>query len=334
MYKKEEFQLQKSSGGMAFMLAILIPNIIGALVLTVIAMILSPINREPVSVIMATDSMLFTSLIITQLLMASVILFVCKGGKNAVRVSRFSSPKSWRHTIVTVLLFVGVFFGLSITASLFMEFLGIFGYAPTPSPFPTLDTFPKYLFAIFAIAILPAIIEEIIFRGIILNSLMPYGKWVAIIFSGFLFMLIHASPMQTVYQFILGMILALVVVKTGNIFYAMLIHFLNNFTSITIEYFQIFATEADFPVFLVAGAIVLVVATLVVFFKESDAIVKKDETCFNELVLSENDRLNKILLSQEKAKRNGDKMIMIISYGIGIAVCVAFWIVQFVAGLQ
>ncbi|MEG1804951.1 MAG: CPBP family intramembrane glutamic endopeptidase [Clostridia bacterium] len=333
MLNKEEFKLTKGTGGLAFLLALLIPQLVGGVGIMIVAFIMGYSQGVNPQTILTSDSMLFASLAITQVIMGLVIVFVCKGGRNAVKISRFSAPKSGQHSIMTILLFIGIFFGLSITASLFLEFLGLFGYTPTATGFPSIDTLPKYLLAIVVVAILPAVFEELLFRGVILNSLMPFGKWVAIIFSGFLFMLMHASPMQTLYQFLIGMVLALVVIKTGNIFYTMLLHFLNNFLAITFEYFNVFSSESEFPVFLVVGSLLLFIVGIVFFLRENDAIVKIDDKCFENIVLSDDERMNKILVAKEKSKRSGDNALMIISYAIGILFCVMMWSMMFVEGL-
>lgn len=103
-------------------------------------------------------------------------------------------------------------------------------------------TLPQYLMAIFTMCLLPAVIEELLFRGIILKSMMPMGKMVAVIASALMFSLFHLSVEQTLYQFILGLVFAVVALQTGNLAYAMILHFLNNFFAITVSY--IFTMDA------------------------------------------------------------------------------------------
>jgi len=94
-------------------------------------------------------------------------------------------------------------------------------------------TIPQYFLAIVVLCILPAVIEELLFRGLILKGLMPMGKVVAIIASAVLFSLFHGTPDQTIHQLILGLVCAIVVIKTGNLVYGMVLHFLNNFIVLT-----------------------------------------------------------------------------------------------------
>jgi len=95
------------------------------------------------------------------------------------------------------------------------------------------DGAAQYIMAVFVLCLLPAVIEELIFRGLILKGLLSCGKAAAVVASALLFSIFHFNPEQTVYQFILGVVLALVVLKTGNLLYSMILHFLNNFAIVT-----------------------------------------------------------------------------------------------------
>ncbi len=49
--------------------------------------------------------------------------------------------------------------------------------------------------------------EELLFRGIVLRTLAPYGKKLAILVSALLFGLFHGNLLQTPYAFVLGLVL-------------------------------------------------------------------------------------------------------------------------------
>lgn len=84
----------------------------------------------------------------------------------------------------------------------------------------------------FTVAIVPAICEEILFRGVVLKNLLPYGRTVAILGSGLLFGLMHCNPLQLFYTATLGVVLGYVYVKTRSLFACMFIHFCNNSISV------------------------------------------------------------------------------------------------------
>jgi len=105
------------------------------------------------------------------------------------------------------------------------------------SPFVIQGGFGGYVICVLAMCIMPAVIEELLFRGVIFKSLLArkgqHAQIIAVLLSALLFAVFHLNPAQLVYQFILGIIFALMYLKTGNILYPMLAHFINNFFVIT-----------------------------------------------------------------------------------------------------
>lgn len=85
------------------------------------------------------------------------------------------------------------------------------------------------------IAIIPPLVEEFAFRGVILSRFKKYGDNFAIFTSAFLFALYHGNIVQFVFAFICGLIFGFIVIKTGNIFITIIIHAINNGFSLATE---------------------------------------------------------------------------------------------------
>lgn len=87
---------------------------------------------------------------------------------------------------------------------------------------------------IVVVALIPAICEEAMHRGVILNSVRPIrNKWIVILGVGILFGINHLDIWRFVPTAVLGIALTYVVYETDNIFYSVLYHFINNaFSSI------------------------------------------------------------------------------------------------------
>ncbi len=81
-------------------------------------------------------------------------------------------------------------------------------------------------------AIVPALVEELMFRGMIYKNLRPYGRANAIIISALLFGLMHQNPAQFVYTTAAGVVLATAYELTGSFWACVLLHFFNNFFSV------------------------------------------------------------------------------------------------------
>lgn len=77
-------------------------------------------------------------------------------------------------------------------------------------------------------AAIPALVEEFVFRGVILNSFRRYGDAIAIWISAIMFTLVHGNVLQFGLALPSGLILGYVTVCSGNIWIAVAIHFLNN----------------------------------------------------------------------------------------------------------
>lgn len=106
------------------------------------------------------------------------------------------------------------------------------GYNPDNS-IPLQDkmsaSFKGFMLGLMIYAILPAIAEEIVFRGVIQRSMLSkYSGFTSIFISSLFFVLMHGALQQTVYQLILGIMLGYVACVGGSILYSIILHFLNN----------------------------------------------------------------------------------------------------------
>ena len=94
----------------------------------------------------------------------------------------------------------------------------------------------QLLFSILSVAVVPAVCEELLFRGVVLKALIPYGRATAILTSAVLFGLMHGNPLQLFYTTLLGVVIGYLYVRTGSLFLCMLTHFVNNGISCLQEY--------------------------------------------------------------------------------------------------
>ena len=86
------------------------------------------------------------------------------------------------------------------------------------------------LIGFIAIGIVGPIVEECVFREAVIGNLVRKGEkpWIAILFSSICFGFIHANPAQIPFAMIVGIILGIIYVKTGNIVLTSIIHVINN----------------------------------------------------------------------------------------------------------
>lgn len=78
------------------------------------------------------------------------------------------------------------------------------------------------------------ILEELWFRGLVLESLRPYGNGFAIFISAILFGITHANLAQFFYATAIGFFLAYIAIHTGSIIVPMILHaIMNGISSVT-----------------------------------------------------------------------------------------------------
>ena len=83
--------------------------------------------------------------------------------------------------------------------------------------------------AILKVVIMAPIIEEMIFRGVIMHGLMRnYSRTTAVFVSALMFALFHLNPWQFPATFILGILLGILMVRTGNLLLCIIGHAINN----------------------------------------------------------------------------------------------------------
>ena len=76
--------------------------------------------------------------------------------------------------------------------------------------------------------VLPAVMEEILFRRMILGRMLPYGEGFAVLISAALFALAHGTVMQTVPVFCTGLYLGCLYLITGSLPACIGYHMINN----------------------------------------------------------------------------------------------------------
>jgi len=106
------------------------------------------------------------------------------------------------------------------------------GYKPLVIIEPP-TTWQQYLGYVVVLSVFAGICEEVLFRGTIMPALEQHGLVPAIIFSSLLFALLHGSLLSLISTFSLGVIMAVIVIKTGSLWGGILYHMLNNFYAAT-----------------------------------------------------------------------------------------------------
>lgn len=206
------------------------------LVLVIYALLVSSryINLEALQM----KDNIFLSMIILQLLIFILpTVFYCKiRGKKVTQ--KLPIRKLSGHKLGFVMSSFGVLiFGSSLlnTATFYL-----FGAETQVSMYETYSpmgasSLTNIAYIILALAVLPALTEEIVFRGVIQSEYSDYGVGVAILMSGLMFAMLHFNLSQFIVYFYCGVIASYVVYVTQSIFAGILLHLLNNLYALFFE---------------------------------------------------------------------------------------------------
>ena len=209
-----------SEAGIAYSVSAVLPVIL-SLIVGVAAVLAAGENYAD------TDWYRFLSYLLPQMCFAAAALLFFRRSKVSVRKTYCGCK--WHYFAVAIVLQFGLMFSLSELNNYFVAFLEQFGYESAGVQLPSLDGW--YLLpAMLIIAVLPAVFEETLFRGILVRSMSAsdWGTGAIVLISGAMFSLFHGNPAQTLYQFICGMCFALIALRAGSILPSMVAHFCNN----------------------------------------------------------------------------------------------------------
>lgn len=160
---------------------------------------------------------------------AIVYLFVC--GTSPAKALRIKKIK-----ISNVFLLILFAYLISPVISLINAISLIFSKNEIASTINGItENFPL-IFAVLTVGLLPAILEESVYRGVLYNEYRKSNPKIAIFLSALLFGLLHQNLNQFSYAFALGLVFALVIEATDSIVSTMILHFFINSTSVVLNY--------------------------------------------------------------------------------------------------
>ncbi len=124
------------------------------------------------------------------------------------------------------------------------------------------------LYLVMAFALLPAVTEELLFRGIVAGSYETMGVFTAVLVSALTFAMSHFSFVRFPVYFFSGLVLAGVMYATRSLTASMLIHTLNNAFVLFLEKFILHIAEKrsiSMILFLIIVGFFTLVAALLMF---------------------------------------------------------------------
>ena len=201
----------------------------------------------------------FGSLLLT--LCMDIIIIVCyfyfTKNKNNKIITKPQTKKILIYIAIAILCYITLYPIVNVFNNLIYKFF-------PESSLPYQLTTTNYFISLISMVILPAITEELLFRGLIFKGLQKNGNVFAIIVSSIMFALFHLSMEQTIYPLLMGIVFAVIMCYENNIIYCITVHLANNFTTLTLQYFKISLAFSHWTYFLLALVSIIIFATVII----------------------------------------------------------------------
>ncbi len=270
---KQLQQLNARSGGFYYAITIALYVLISFLGQA----LMSALAEKTSTVYLAVCS---TFSIISFAIVLAYTIFYCKTNITSIT----GESKGVKFIPPALLLSIGMLLGLGYVNDAIANLFKGWGLNVSSLSVP-LDTVGQFVLFSVILAVLPAVFEELFFRGLILNSLNGIKRVYAVLISALCFALYHGSVAQLVYQFIYGVALGFLFVTAKSILPCVVAHFINNFAVLLLNFLKV---NLDlYSLWIIAlGVFCLAVFSAIIFLvlrKNKEEIEEKTDSLKNFL---------------------------------------------------
>jgi membrane protease YdiL (CAAX protease family) len=225
-----------------------------------------------------------TESILTWVGYVAAVLLTIYTGINRMRRND-SQPFQWnfnKFPVVPMLISIA----MVLTIGFFTDPFGVLLPMPDFVKKMFADTMQHDILSILIVVLVGPLLEEILFRGIILQGLLKnYPPQNAIIISGLIFACIHLNPWQAIPVFFGGYLMGWMYYKTKSIIPGMILHITNNLFAVLADFKyhnidnlkDLFSTKMYIVIVLLAAFIYIAGYTLLARFFEDEDLEEYDE---------------------------------------------------------
>ena len=195
------------------------------------------VSRERLAEIFSDPVVLNMLQIVLSILLLTVpfiLFFKILGEGNIGDLGGFNRPKKG-----TVIPHVMIGIGFCAFANIAVWFAGRifenFGVHNNLTQDPPASNGFALAMTVISTAIVPAVVEEFAFRGIVLGALKPHGEAFALLASAAAFGILHGNFEQIPFGFLVGVVLGYIRLKSGSVAVCMAVHSLNNLVAVVLN---------------------------------------------------------------------------------------------------
>lgn len=144
--------------------------------------------------------------------------------KNIPGAAPQEHSMKWWQVVLAVIMSFPVMYGSNIVGLVLTGIIGIIKGGAVENVVLNTISETSLLLNLVAVVIIAPVMEELVFRKVIVDRTIKYGQAAAALLSALMFGLFHGNLNQFIYAFALGLFLAFIYAKTGRIRYTICIH--------------------------------------------------------------------------------------------------------------
>lgn len=166
------------------------------------------------------------------LVLLAVVAYGYRQAKRWKLLHLDRSLLTWKSLAIVILGYLALY----ILDEIGMVWLEAIGKETTANELLLEEVFSRQprLFVYLSVALLPAVLEELVFRGLLMKRFFGHFSWLGLVVSSLLFGWMHIPndlPSWFIYAGA-GLIFGYTYMKTDNLAYPIAIHFVNNFLAV------------------------------------------------------------------------------------------------------
>lgn len=207
------------------------------LITVIVGQLVSAIFMIPISFIPDSEAIFYPLGFAMGFGSVAVIIMLYK----SVKLKDISNSIKISPNILTFIISLGLYFAGLPIAEFLSTLVPTTGHSMLERAYEVfMDSFEEIfkmpVTAFIMVCILAPILEELIFRGLILKGMLntKVNPWIAILLTSFLFGLAHLNPWQFMGAGFIGLILGFVYWRTKSLWLCIFLHFANNFIAFMI----------------------------------------------------------------------------------------------------
>ncbi len=218
----------------ALILSFVLMVLIGAFLTLFVEIIMSNLGYTTEKIEQILNSTILSSVINALSLLGFLFTYIIISKITKLNTEKETKKFSFHNLLIVVIISVISFILLFGINANFQILLNNFSYKSSSF---NISNYSEFLVGIITMCIFPAVLEELIFRGVVFKILRQKGVVFATVLSSLIFAIYHFNLSQLLFPIFMGMILCLIYEKTNDLRYSMIFHFTNNFISLCFTFF-------------------------------------------------------------------------------------------------